>query len=240
VSDRQDGGLTHGNSEGHHAGQPNQPDIGCGGDRRGRDRGSGERSGHRRDLYDDEWCPGDHLGRVVLTAAVPATTAHADTIVTFPVAAGTTTTFDIPSGPLSITAPAATLLGATAPSGTVTTPLGDVTVTDARALLAPTWTATVSSTDFTTGSATPAETIANTDVTYWSGPATAISGSGVTFIPGQPTSADQVPLSSAPTVCWLTSGIGINSASWNPTITVQIPASGIAGLYTGTVTHSAA
>jgi hypothetical protein len=177
---------------------------------------------------------------VVLATVVPATAAYADTIVTFPVAAGTSTTFVIASGPLSITAPAATALGSTAPSGTVTAAFGDVTVADTRALLAQTWVATASSTDFTTGTATSAETIANTGVTYWSGPATATSGSGAVFIAGQPTSADQVPLSTVPTAFSLTSGIGDNSVTWNPTIAVQVPASGIAGLYTGTVTHSAA
>jgi hypothetical protein len=102
-------------------------------------------------------------------------------------------------------------------------PAGSLTVTDARALLAPTWAAIVSATDFTTGGATAAETIANTDVNYWSGLATATSGAATTFVPGQPASTDQVALSTSPTAFALTAGIGDDEVSWNPTVVVLVP-----------------
>jgi len=179
------------------------------------------------------------IAAVAVAVAAAATAAHADTIVTFPVTSGTDTTFIVPSGPLLITAPVSAALGAAAPSGSVAATLGTVTVTDARALLASSWDATVSSTDFMTGDATAAETIANTDVNYWSGSSTATSGSA-TFVPGQPTSVNQVSLSTSPTAFSLTDGVGDNSVSWDPTIIVLVPASGVAGDYTGTVTHSVA
>jgi hypothetical protein len=34
--------------------------------------------------------------------------------------------------------------------------------------------------------------------------------------------------------------VGDNSASWNPTFIVSLPAAAVVGTYTGTVTHSAA
>ncbi|HYS36528.1 MAG TPA: hypothetical protein VEO01_12955, partial [Pseudonocardiaceae bacterium] len=74
-------------------------------------------------------------------------------------AADTTTTFSVTSGGLSVSAPASRLLGSAAPTVPISAQLGTVTVTDARALLAPTWDATVTSTAFTTGAATSAETI---------------------------------------------------------------------------------
>jgi hypothetical protein len=38
----------------------------------------------------------------------------------------------------------------------------------------------------------------------------------------------------------LTLGVGNNSFTWNPSLIVAIPAAAVAGLYTGTVTHSVA
>ncbi|WP_285745066.1 hypothetical protein [Lentzea sp. NBRC 105346] len=155
-------------------------------------------------------------------------------------AADTTTTFTVTGGALLITAPATADLGSGGPGSPISSALGAVTVTDGRALLAPTWAATVTSGDFTTGGATADETIANTLVDYWSGPATATTGSGTTFAPGQANAAAAVPLSETPTAFALTAGVGNNSATWNPTLVVNVPAQAVGGLYTGTVTHSMA
>jgi hypothetical protein len=35
-----------------------------------------------------------------------------------------------------------------------------------------------------------------------------------------------------------TAGVGDNTASWNPTVAVNVPASAIGGVYSGTLTHS--
>ena len=142
-----------------------------------------------------------------------------------------------PVGFLSISVPSAVSLPATAPGGTISARLGTVTVTDNRALGSASWTATVTGTAFTTGGGSGPETIPATQVTYWSGPATATSGSG-TFTPGQPNAASAVDLSTARTAFSLTGGSGVNSASWNPTLSVLVPAGAVGGTYTATITHS--
>ena len=139
---------------------------------------------------------------------------------------------------VSISAPAAANLG-TAPIGAtrVSAQLGTVRVT-ASGLVAPSFTATVSATVFTTGTASAGETIGKSSLRYWSGPATA--SNGVTVIPGQLTELNAVSLTVSRTAF---SGTGLAlsiSASWNPTLIVDLPASAVAGSYTGVVTHSVA
>jgi hypothetical protein len=155
-------------------------------------------------------------------------------------AATTSTTFALTAGSLSISAPASKNLGSTATgSASISGQLGTTTVTDARGALLGSWTSTVSSGSFTTGGGTANETIPNSDVTYWSGPATASSGVG-TFTPGQPTSGNAVALGSSQTAYAASSVVGNNSVSWNPTLTVNIPAAAVVGTYSGTITHSVA
>jgi hypothetical protein len=155
-------------------------------------------------------------------------------------AADTTTTFSLAAGALSISAPASSDLGSgSTGGGTLSAQLGTVTVTDSRGALLGTWTASVSSTDFTTGGATANETVAKGQVTYWSGAATASSGTAV-FTPGQAAAANAQALSVARTAFSATAIVGNNSASWNPTVTVNVPAAAVAGTYTGTITHSVA
>jgi hypothetical protein len=36
----------------------------------------------------------------------------------------------------------------------------------------------------------------------------------------------------------LTAGSSVNSASWNPTLSLKAPAAALAGTYTATITHS--
>jgi len=151
----------------------------------------------------------------------------------------TTVTFAVNTGPLSITVPDTASLSAAAPGEMASGALGAVTVTDARAALDAFWTASVSSSDFTTGGATGAETIPAADVGYWSGPAIATTGAG-TFVPGQPTSGAVVSLAATQTAFSMTAGVGDNSATWDPTADVQVPAGAVSGTYTGTITHSVA
>lgn len=90
---------------------------------------------------------------------------------------------------LAITVPGAVNLGA-GPTGTsrLSAQQGTVTATDSGTLLLlPSFTATVSSTDFATGGVTAAEKIPKASVSYWSGAATASSGAQ-TPVPGQATS----------------------------------------------------
>jgi hypothetical protein len=151
----------------------------------------------------------------------------------------TTVTFTVSTSNLTIEVPASDHLGSAFPGQTISGPLGTVTVNDQRAAANATWTASVVSTQFDTGVDDPAEIILPNLVQYWSGPATATTGTG-TFVPGQPTRAERVTMDQPRTAFSKTSGSGNNSASWNPTLEITIPPDAIGGLYSGTVTHSVA
>lgn len=155
--------------------------------------------------------------------------------------ADTTTTFTLTAaGGLSISAPGPKNLGSAATnSATLSAQLGTVTVTDERGALDGAWTASVSATDFTTGLATANETIAKANVSYWSGTATASSGTLVA-VPGQLLAGNAVALSVSRTAFLATGILGNNTLSFNPTVVVAIPAASVVGTYTGTVTHSVA
>ncbi|MFI6448014.1 hypothetical protein [Kitasatospora sp. NPDC050543] len=142
------------------------------------------------------------------------------------------------TGTLSISLPSAAGLGSAAPGGTVSAALGSVTVSDGRGLATSTWTATVSATNFTTGGATSAETITTTNASYWSGPATSTNGT-VTASPGQSDASAKQTLGSSRSA-FASTGNGNSSTSWSPTVVITVPAAGVAGTYTGTVTHSVA
>ncbi|TDT94092.1 hypothetical protein EDD99_8000 [Streptomyces sp. 846.5] len=151
----------------------------------------------------------------------------------------TTVTFSVSGGSLGISVPSSAGMGSGLPGNTVSGQLGGVTVTDSRALLTAAWTASVISTSFKTGSGTTAETIPASAVSYWSGTATATSGLG-TFTPGQATAGQAQSVDSSRTAYSLAAGTGNNSATWNPTLVIAIPAGAVNGAYTGTVTHSIA
>lgn len=176
------------------------------------------------------------LGAAVVTGATVLSTATGAQAAT---TAGTTTTFSVNGGALAITAPASTNVGSGAAGASITAALGAVTVTDARGLLTASWTASASTTSFTTGGGTPAETVGATEVSYWSGPATANTGIGV-LTPGQLTALLAQSLGTSKTAFTLTLGVGNNSVTWNPTVIVAVPSAAIAGTYTGTITHSVA
>jgi hypothetical protein len=147
----------------------------------------------------------------------------------------TTTTFTLAGNGLSISVPGSanlstsgsTLIGATSLSGS----LGAVTVTDNQGTLAHTWTATVSSTDFTTGGGGSNKTITKDNASYTPG---TVSTSGVGVAVGTPASS----LATSSSVVTATAVIGSMTATWNPTVSVTIPTSVIAGTYSGTITHS--
>jgi hypothetical protein len=156
-----------------------------------------------------------------------------------PAAAQTPTTFEVTAlGGLAVSAPAGPVhLGQAGSGGTIAAQLGAVTVSDQRGALLGSWTASVAASDFTTGAATADETIGRASLSYWSGPATAISGTAV-LIPGQLTELLAVDLGASRTAFAATGTVGNNSATWNPTIIVTVPGSAVVGTYTGTITHS--
>ena len=141
---------------------------------------------------------------------------------------------------LSISVPGAVSFGSFPTGGrTITANLGTITVTTASALAHDaTWTATVTSTAFTTGAGSSAERVPTTAITYRSGTATASSGFAVNACaPGQVTAAAM----SASLTAFSCTGLSLSastSLSWNPQITVTIGAGNVAGTYTGTITHS--
>jgi hypothetical protein len=139
---------------------------------------------------------------------------------------------------LTITVPGSVNLGSGPRSGTISASMGTVTVADSRGGIPP-WTATVSATNFTTGSGTPTQTITTAHVFYWSGPVTASTGVG-TRNPGQPTAADRVALTSPVTAFSGRKQATPMSTSWQPTVVITIPSNAAAGVYTGTITHSVA
>jgi hypothetical protein len=149
------------------------------------------------------------------------------------------TTLTITPGLLSITVPSSAALPSTRAGGGTGAARGTVTVTDQRGSTGASWTVTVTATPFVTGGGTAAETIPQSQVSYWSGPATAVTGTG-TFTPGQPTAATAVNLAAARAAFTLASGSPTNSASWNPTLSVSVPAGAVSGRYVATITHSVA
>jgi alpha-tubulin suppressor-like RCC1 family protein len=155
---------------------------------------------------------------VEVTATTGTATSDADTVT--------------PVGFLTVSAQESATLPPVPPGSASSEQLGTVTVTDNRGEDSTAWTATVASTSFT-----GPETIPASSISYWSGPTTAFSGPG-TFIPGQPTAVNAVDLSTTRTAFSMTGGSGVNSASWDPTLSVSVPASAVGGAYTATVTTS--
>ena len=169
-------------------------------------------------------------------AAVSASTAEPAVLAHSSEALGgadpdTTVTFTVTTGALSMSAPVSVNLGSGAPGTTISGALGAVSVIDDRALLSASWTATAASSDWTTGGATPAETIPATDAGYDPG---SITTTGTITATGTPITLSGT---AAPVVTG-TSGVGNNTAMWNPTVSVAVPAGAVGGAYTGTLTQS--
>ncbi len=148
-----------------------------------------------------------------------------------PASADTTTaTVTVTGGALAITAPLnAGSLGSrsnTVGGGTISGPLGQVQVNDARSAAAGSgWVASAISTAFTppSGPAIPASAVG-----YTAGVITKVGTA--TFTPNNLTGVAPVVTATGIT--------GDNSATWNPTINVAVPGGMAAGTYSATVTHS--
>jgi hypothetical protein len=160
---------------------------------------------------------------VASTAAVNAPAPGPD--------ADTTVTFAVTSGAITMTAPDAADLGPGAPGTDIVHEIGTVLVTDDRAALSAHWNATASATDFKTAGGTTPETIPATDVDY--APGTITTTGGITATPHDITLDHEATL-----VVAGTAGVGNNTASWNPTLTVHVPIQAVTGTYTGTLTQS--
>ena len=162
-------------------------------------------------------------GTGMLAFTVPALAATASS---------TPVTVEVGGGDLGISAPAQSVnLGsvtATTSAQTVTSKLGAVTVTDSRAGTGG-WVATAEASDFT-----GPQTISTSTpglVTYTPGAATVSGTANVA-------ATDEDHLYPADPVQTATGVNGANTAAWNPTIAVTIPAGALAGTYSTTITHS--
>lgn len=150
-------------------------------------------------------------------------------------AADTTATLGVTGGPLTISAGTSARLdtvdaGQTSASGQ----LGDVTVDDQRAVYEEGWTASATSTDLANTTVLAAAAIPASALTYVPGDPTGSTGSA-TFQPG-----DGGTLDSSVAAYSTSDEIGAASVSWDPTINIVVPANAVAGIYSGTVTHSVA
>jgi hypothetical protein len=163
------------------------------------------------------------VGFLTLGIAVPASAGPGQS----------TATITVTGGSLSITVPTdAGNLGSRPDSvlgGTVSGPLGEVQVNDARSPAAGSgWVMSVISTAFTPPSG-PA--IAASAVSYVAGTITKVGTA--TYTANDPPNLTGV----APAVT-ATGITGNNSATWNPTITVTVPGGMASNIYSATITHS--
>lgn len=166
------------------------------------------------------------LSTASLAALVPSAANAADTNVTFTLSGGSLTL----SAPSSASLSAAGNLGVTGTS--VSGQLGNSTVTDARGSLAHTVTVNMVTTDFTD---VAGDTIAKSNATGSSG-ATVPTGVAV----ANPTLTGQaIGASGGATILQLTGVVGSASTTYNPTVSITIPANSVAGSYSGTVTQTA-
>ena len=163
-------------------------------------------------------------GMLILGIGVPAS---ADTT------GGSAATVTVQGGFLAIAVPAdAGNLGTrtnTVSGGTISGPLGQVQVSDARSAAAGSgWVATAISTAFTppSGPAIPASAVG-----YTVGSITKVGTATYT-------ANDPGNLTGVAAVVTATGITGDNSATWNPTINVTVPGGMAAGVYSATITHS--
>jgi hypothetical protein len=163
---------------------------------------------------------------LLLTSAFTALAAAT----ALPVGADTMSFTLTPAGVLSISAPTGASLGTQMSinsSTTISGQLGTVTVTDERGG-SQSWTASVIAGAFTPPAGTA---IAASAISYSAG---TITASGVTA------TAVAAPDLTAVSTVVTGSGTGTSTASWNPTVSVLVPANFAAGVYTSVITHSVA
>ena len=148
-------------------------------------------------------------------------------------AGATPTTFTLVAGELSISAPTGIeVVYVTTAGRQASVSLGQVTVTDARGALAASWTTQVSTTSFTTGGATPDETVPAGSISYSSGAGCAARGQVGAMVPSV-----GVDLATPKTAAsW--GGVGSDTVTWVPRLTLTLRDTQLPGTYRGTVTHS--
>ena len=141
---------------------------------------------------------------------------------------GTTTTFSVTGGDLTLTAQSDAPLGSVLISqASVSGSLGQVEVNDQRGVDMQSWEADVVSTPFVNGSVS----VPPSSVTYTPGEVATTGSASFAPGPGTVMTASQIAYKAS-------SIIGVNDAQWTPHITIALPANRVAGDYSGTITHS--
>jgi hypothetical protein len=145
---------------------------------------------------------------------------------------GTPITFEVTGGALAITVPAGPVslgsVAASASAQTVSAQLGTITVTDSRGGTAG-WTVTAGATDF----AGPQ----NVSVGTPGGSSYITPGASITGVSN--VAATSLNSLYPPSAVQIATGVaGVNSATWNPTVSVTIPANAVTGTYSTIITHS--
>lgn len=172
------------------------------------------------------------MRKLMLIAGIAAALAA---VAALPAAgAATPVSFTLTAGALSISAPTGSVsLGSqvvSASASSISGPLGVVTVTDDRGG-ATTWVASVIVTAFTPTTGPAVTAIPASEVTYVPG---TVTQAGVTTAqPSEASLAGVVPVVNG-------TSTGLSTASWNPTISVALPANAAPGVYSATITHSVA
>jgi hypothetical protein len=174
------------------------------------------------------------IGLASAAALVTVLTVSASTVPALAATSGgTTASFTLVGGTLSITVPTTAVSLGTAPEAVggqvISGSLGQVQVNDARNPAAGSgWVATVISAAFTP-SGGPA--IAASAVSYSAGAITKVGTA--TYTANNP-----VDLTAVVAVVTATGITGDNSATWNPTISIAVPGGTVAGTYLAVITHS--
>jgi hypothetical protein len=161
-------------------------------------------------------------GAAAVLVAVPALPAVAGDTPAVIQLGGGTLSISVPAGPVALASGAVT-------DASESGHLGSVTVTDTRAADPASWTASVSATPFQDGSHSLGAETYDTGV---------VSSTGIPI--SQFTITSPLTLSATPqaTVALNPTFSGNNTATWDPTITVAVPAGSVAGAYTAVITHS--
>jgi hypothetical protein len=162
----------------------------------------------------------------VLPLAAPASAATSGTTpVTVTVTTGTLD-ITVPAGPVSLGT-----VAASSTAQTVSAQLGNVTVIDSRGGTTG-WTVTANGNDFVGPSSTISVSAPGSSM--YTTPVAAVTGTA------NVTPSDLNPLYPPGPVQTATGVVGVNTATWNPTITLHLPANTVAGTYNSTIDHSVA
>lgn len=171
------------------------------------------------------------LGAVACTLLAPGVAA-----------ASTSVTVSITGGTLSISEPGSVTLGPVTPSATgtsVTGHLGVTTITDNRGSIAG-WTTSISATSLSDGATPTPHTIAANKMKAYiaTGDGPTVSAGVAVPVTTYTTALTGLALSTSTQTLLSATATGSNIVTYNPTLTITLDSTVIAGTYTGTITQT--